>query len=56
MFFGRVSQREGVELPDAVHHAPVVIEVLSKAISSGEINDICSQLPSEFEPLFEAGS
>ncbi|MEH2249849.1 DUF2267 domain-containing protein [Nostoc sp.] len=55
-FFGRISQREGVELPDAVHHARVVIEVLSEAISSGEINDICSQLPSGLEPLFEASS
>lgn len=55
-FFRRVSQRESVGLPDAVHHARVVIEVLSEAISSGEINDIRSQLPSEFDPLFEAGS
>ncbi|MBD2678066.1 MULTISPECIES: DUF2267 domain-containing protein [Nostoc] len=55
-FFERVSQRESVELPDAVYHARVVIEVLSQAISRGEINDIRSQLPSEFDPLFEAGS
>ncbi|MFN6518407.1 MAG: DUF2267 domain-containing protein [Nostoc sp. CreGUA01] len=55
-FFERVSQRENVELPDAVHHARVVIEVLTEAISRGEINDIRSQLPSEFDPLFEAGS
>ncbi|MEH2241168.1 hypothetical protein [Nostoc sp.] len=27
-FFGRVSQRESIDLPDAVHHARVVIEVL----------------------------
>ncbi len=55
-FFERVSQRESVELPDAVHHARVVIEVLTEAISRGEINDIRSQLPSEFDPLFESGS
>lgn len=29
---------------------------MSEAISSGEINDIRSQLPSEFDPFFEAGS
>lgn len=45
-----------MQLPDAVHHARVVIEVLSEAISTGEIDDIRSQLPSEFDPLFEAGS
>ncbi|BAY77245.1 hypothetical protein NIES25_37050 [Nostoc linckia NIES-25] len=55
-FFERVSQRESVELADAVRHARVVIEVLSQAISRGEIDDIRSQLPSEFDPLFEAGS
>jgi uncharacterized protein (DUF2267 family) len=55
-FFQLVSQREGIELPDAVHHARVVIEVLTEAISPGEISDIRSQLPSDFDPLFEAGS
>ncbi|MEH2246532.1 DUF2267 domain-containing protein [Nostoc sp.] len=55
-FFGRISQREGVELPDAVDHARVVIEVLSEGISSGEINDIRSQFPSGFDLLFEASS
>jgi uncharacterized protein (DUF2267 family) len=55
-FFQRVSQREGIELPNAVHHARVVIEVLKESISPGEIDDIRSQLPSEYDPLFEAGS
>jgi uncharacterized protein (DUF2267 family) len=55
-FFQRVSQREGVELPNAVHHARVVIEVLREAISPGEVNDIRSQLPPDYDPLFEAGS
>ena len=55
-FFQRISQREGVELPDAVYHARVVIEVLREAISPGEINDIRSQLPSEYNALFDAGS
>ncbi|MCC5643654.1 hypothetical protein LC607_11990 [Nostoc sp. CHAB 5824] len=46
---------ESVDLPDAVHHTRVFIEVLSEAISSGEINDIRSQLSSEFDRLFEVG-
>ncbi|TVP61223.1 MAG: DUF2267 domain-containing protein [Nodularia sp. (in: Bacteria)] len=55
-FFQRVSQRESVDVADAVHHTRVVMEVLSEAISEGEMDDILSQLPSEFNPLFEAGS
>lgn len=55
-FFQRISLREGVELPKAVNHARAVIEVLSQAISPGEIQDIRTQLPPEFEPLFEVGS
>ncbi len=55
-FFNRVSEREGVDLPDAVHHARVVISVLQEAVSPGEIEDVRAQLPDEFDPLFEAGS
>jgi uncharacterized protein (DUF2267 family) len=54
-FFARVSDREGVELPQAIHHARAVISVLEEAISKGEMNDIRSQLPHEFNRLFEAG-
>ncbi|MEC4811784.1 MAG: DUF2267 domain-containing protein [Scytonema sp. PMC 1069.18] len=54
-FFQRVSLREGVEAPQAVYHARVVMEVLGEALSSGEINDIRSQLPPDYNPLF-AGS
>jgi uncharacterized protein (DUF2267 family) len=55
-FFRRVSQREGVDLPDAVFHARAVIEVLSEAVSQGEMKDVRAQLPAEFDRLFEAGS
>ncbi|MBU7584026.1 MAG: DUF2267 domain-containing protein [Nostoc sp. TH1S01] len=55
-FFQRVSLKEGAELPDAVYHARAVIEVLQEAISPGEIDDIRSQLPSEYDPLFDSGS
>lgn len=55
-FFERVSDREGVDLPVAVHHARVVIEVLQEAVSPGEINDIRQQLPADFQRLFESGS
>lgn len=55
-FFRRVSLREGVDLPEAVFHARAVIEVLSKAVSKGEMDDVRAQLPAEFDRLFEAGS
>jgi uncharacterized protein (DUF2267 family) len=55
-FFQRISLREGVELPKAVNHARAVIKVLAEAISPGEIQDIRTQLPPEFEQLFDVGS
>jgi uncharacterized protein (DUF2267 family) len=34
----------------------VVIEVLGEAVTKGEMEHIRSQLPTEYDPLFEAGS
>ena len=51
-----MSQRESVDVPEAVYHARVVIEVLSEAVSKGEMDDVRAQLPAEFDRLFEAGS
>lgn len=55
-FLHRVSEREGVDLPVAVHHARVVIEVLSEAVSPPVIQHVRQQLPGDFQRLFEAGS
>lgn len=55
-FLQRISLREGVELPKAANHARAVMEVFTEAISPGEIEDIRTQLPPEFKPLFELGS
>lgn len=57
-FFKRIAEREGagVDLPDAAHHARVVIAVLEKAITPGEWADARAQLPDEWDPLFEAGA
>jgi uncharacterized protein (DUF2267 family) len=52
-FFQRVSELEGIELPTAVYHARVVMEVLGEAVSPGEMEDVRAQLPEEFVPLFE---
>ncbi len=55
-FFRRVSHREGADLPDAIFHARVVMEVVSEAVSKGEMDDVRAQLPAEFDRLFESGS
>jgi uncharacterized protein (DUF2267 family) len=51
-FFELVSEREGVDLPDATLHARVVIGVLTEAVSLGEIKDVRVQLPAAFAQLF----
>lgn len=55
-FFERVSKNENVDLPDAAHHARVVMSVVQDASSHGQIKDIRAQLPEEYDPLFESGS
>ena len=57
-FFQRVKEREGasVDLPEAVHHARAVIDVMHRAVSEGAIDKVRSTLPAEFAPLFDAGS
>jgi uncharacterized protein (DUF2267 family) len=52
-FFKRVCEKEGVDLPVAVYHARVVMEVLKEAVSPGEIEDLRAQLPPDFQRLFE---
>jgi len=54
-FFRRVSMREGVDLPEAVFHARVVMEVLKEAVSPGLLDKVLDQLPAEYDSLF-AGS
>lgn len=55
-FFLRVAAKETADLPDAVHHARAVIDVLQEAVTPGEIDDLRAQLPDDYNPLFEAGS
>ena len=55
-FFQRVSDREKADLPQAIFDSRAVISVLQEAVTKGEINDIRSQLPPEYDRLFEAGA
>ena len=51
-FFNRVRARAGVGYPDAIHRSRVVASVLQEAVSEGELRDILSRLPKEYEELF----
>ena len=55
-FLVRVSEAEGVELPESVHHTRAVFSVLQDAVSQGEIDHVKDQLPEDWLPIFEAGS
>lgn len=52
-FYNRVQEKEGVDMPDAVHHARVVMQVVEEAVSRGEMSDMKAQLPPEYDDLFE---
>ena len=54
-FLLRVCAREGVGLPQSTHHARAVIDVLTEAVSPGEIGDVVQRLPDDYRRLF-AGS
>lgn len=51
-FVQRVSRREGTDPAMAEAHARTVIGVLCDAVSSGEIDDVLSQLPHDYGDLF----
>ncbi len=55
-FLERVAEREEVDLPQAVYHARVVLEVLGEALTAPEFEHLQAQLPDEYAALFEAGS
>lgn len=52
-FYGVVSKGEGVDRPDAIHHAKAVATTVQDAITAGESKDIAEQLPPEYADLFE---
>jgi uncharacterized protein (DUF2267 family) len=54
-FFYRVATREKAHPPDAICHARVVMEVLSEAVTKGEMEDVLGQLPAEFRTFVRSG-
>jgi uncharacterized protein (DUF2267 family) len=55
-FFHRVSEEEGVAVPQAVFHARVVLEVVEEATTGGLFAKLRQQLPGEWDRLFQAPS
>jgi uncharacterized protein (DUF2267 family) len=55
-FYGRVSRREGVGLPEAAHHARSVLSVVREAVSPGQWENVRHLFPEDYARLFEAGS
>jgi uncharacterized protein (DUF2267 family) len=53
-FVRRVAEREGVDERAALEHARAVFTALGVAVAPGELRDMVSQLPKDFEPLLEA--
>ena len=51
-FFERIGEEEGTDPVEAEKHSRIVFEVLSEAITSGEIRHIKDSLPKEYDELF----
>lgn len=51
-FYRRVAEREEADIAVASIHASSVVRTLREAVTGGEVDDIRSQLPEEFAPLF----
>lgn len=48
-----VSEKEGSDLPEAIHHTKAVVSVLREALSAGEDEDFLSEFPDDFAELTE---
>ncbi len=51
-FSRRVSEKEGVGLNAGIWHARAVLDVLSQAVSAGELDDVKAQLPDDYLRFF----
>ena len=51
-FIERVAARAGLSISEANFRARAVMAVLAEAVSRGEMHDVRSQLPREYDALF----
>jgi len=54
--FDRVTDRDGVDRPDAAYRSRVVLEVVDEATSGTVLPRVRAQLSAGHDPLFDAGS
>ena len=52
-FIRRVAEREGVDAETAEEHVRAVFHMLGYAVAPGELRDMASQLPRDFDDLLE---
>jgi len=55
-FYRRIGNREGVDGATAATHARAVFSTINSAVTTGEYNDIKSNLPPEYKELFAPGN
>jgi uncharacterized protein (DUF2267 family) len=55
-FYNRVRARADIGFPDAVKGTRAVMHVLQEAVSAGEMEDIFSELPSDYRNLLASPS
>jgi uncharacterized protein (DUF2267 family) len=53
-FIRRVAESEGVDPDTAAEHVRAVFQMLGFAVAPGELRDMASQLPKDFDDLLEA--
>jgi uncharacterized protein (DUF2267 family) len=51
-FYNRVRARADLGYPQAVHRSRIVASVMLEAVSEGEMDNVLSKLPKEYEELF----
>lgn len=51
-FYGRIGNRAKVSYRNAVKYAEAVVRVLREAVAQGELEDILSVFPDDFNELF----
>lgn len=52
-FIERVADREEIDSPDAFRHVQLMFQLLSETVPPGELEDVRSGLPDEFNDFFE---
>ncbi|WP_164929007.1 DUF2267 domain-containing protein [Gloeobacter violaceus] len=51
-FYERIAQKAGIDVAEAERRARAVVEVLTEAVSEGEMRDVRGHFPKEYQQLF----